>query len=68
MHSYLVCQNTYDLLIYFIRFIAQVLADENNKEWAEMDKKWLEEQRREFHEMDENGDGLLTPDELLVEI
>jgi hypothetical protein len=55
-------------LIYFIRFIAQVLADENNKEWAEMDKKWLEEQRREFHEMDENGDGLLTPDELLVEI
>jgi Ca2+-binding EF-hand superfamily protein len=55
-------------LIYFIRFIANALAEENNKEWAEMDKKWLEEQRREFREMDENRDGLLTRDELLVEI
>lgn len=31
----------------------------------EMDKRWLEEQKREFHEMDENKDGVLTKDELL---
>jgi hypothetical protein len=32
-----------------------------------MDKRWLEEQKREFHEMDENNDGILIRDELLVE-
>ncbi|CAF2536738.1 unnamed protein product [Rotaria sp. Silwood2] len=42
-----------------------VLEDGGNKEWIEMDKRWLEEQKREFHEMDENNDGILTKDELL---
>ncbi|CAF0718914.1 unnamed protein product [Adineta ricciae] len=41
------------------------LEDPNNKEWAEMDKRWLEEQKREFHEFDEDNDGVLTRDELL---
>ena len=31
-----------------------------------MDKRWLEEQKREFHEMDVDGNGLLTREELLV--
>ena len=31
-----------------------------------MDKRWLEEQKKEFHEMDENNDGVLTKEELLV--
>ncbi|CAF3821286.1 unnamed protein product [Rotaria sordida] len=42
-----------------------IVEDQNKKEWAEADKQWLEEQKREFHEMDENGDGFLTKDELL---
>lgn len=33
-----------------------------------MDKRWLEEQKREFHEFDEDHDGVLTRDELLVRI
>ncbi|CAF2114736.1 unnamed protein product [Rotaria magnacalcarata] len=44
---------------------SSVLEDGGNKEWVEMDKRWLEEQKREFHEMDENKDGVLTKDELL---
>jgi len=44
---------------------SSVLEDIGNKEWIEMDKRWLEEQKREFHEMDENQDGILTKDELL---
>jgi Ca2+-binding EF-hand superfamily protein len=31
-----------------------------------MDKRWLEEQKQEFREMDEDKDGILTKDELLV--
>jgi Ca2+-binding EF-hand superfamily protein len=31
-----------------------------------MDKRWLEEQKREFREMDVNKDGSLTREELLV--
>ena len=49
-----------------ISFSASVLEDGGNKEWVEMDKRWLEEQRNEFREMDENHDGILTKDELLV--
>ncbi|CAF3037391.1 unnamed protein product [Rotaria sp. Silwood2] len=30
-----------------------------------MDKRWLEEQKREYHEMDKNNDGILTKEELL---
>ncbi|CAF4038002.1 unnamed protein product [Rotaria sp. Silwood2] len=44
---------------------SSILEDGGNKEWVEMDKRWLEEQKREFHEMDENKDGVLTKDELL---
>ncbi|CAF1347028.1 unnamed protein product [Adineta ricciae] len=44
---------------------SSVLEDGGNKEWVEMDKRWLEEQRNEFREMDENHDGILTKDELL---
>lgn len=44
---------------------ASVLEDGGNKEWVEMDKRWLEDQKREFHEMDENSDGVLTKDELI---
>lgn len=54
--------------MFFSIFLASVLEDGGNKEWAEMDKRWLEEQKREFHEMDENQDGILTKDELLVNI
>jgi len=43
---------------------ASVLEDSGNKEWAEMDRRWLEEQKREFHEMDENKDGIVTREEL----
>ena len=42
------------------------MEDDTNKEWVEMDKRWLEEQRREFREMDIDADGILTRDELLV--
>ena len=31
-----------------------------------MDKRWLKEQKEEFHEMDEDNDGMLSKDELLV--
>jgi len=48
-------------------FIARASEDEN-KQWAEMDKKWIEAQKNEFRELDENGDGILTKDELLVEM
>ncbi|UJR07816.1 hypothetical protein I4U23_012099 [Adineta vaga] len=44
---------------------SSVLEDGGNKEWVEMDKRWLAEQQREFREMDENHDGILTKDELL---
>ena len=44
------------------------MEDGGNKEWQEMDQRWLDEQKREFHEMDENNDGILTKDELLVTI
>ncbi|CAF4270263.1 unnamed protein product [Rotaria socialis] len=44
---------------------SSVLEDGGNTEWVEMDKRWLEEQKREFHEMDDNKDGVLTKDELL---
>ncbi|CAF1034990.1 unnamed protein product [Adineta steineri] len=44
---------------------SSVLEDGGNKEWIEMDKRWLEDQKREFHEMDEDKDGVLTKDELL---
>ncbi len=47
-------------------YLASVLEDGGNKEWIEMDKRWLEEQKKEFHEMDENNDGVLTKEELLV--
>ena len=46
--------------------LASALEDDTNKEWVEMDKRWLEEQRREFHEMDIDTDGILTREELLV--
>ncbi len=55
----------YNLWIFV--YLASVLEDGGNKEWVEMDKRWLEEQKREFHEMDENNDGILIRDELLVE-
>ncbi len=48
-------------------FIARASEDEN-KLWAEMDKKWIDAQKKEFRELDENGDGILTKDELLVEM
>ena len=31
-----------------------------------MDKQWLEEQKKEFPEMDENNDGVLTKEEFLL--
>ena len=46
--------------------LASVLEDPNNREWVEMDKKWLREQQEEFKEMDENKDGVLSKGELLV--
>lgn len=54
------------MLLFFSMILASVLEDPNNKEWIEMDKRWLKEQKEEFHEMDENHDGVLTKDELLV--
>lgn len=33
-----------------------------------MDKRWREQQKTEFREMDEDHDGFLTKDELLVKI
>jgi Ca2+-binding EF-hand superfamily protein len=47
-------------------YLASVLEDGGNKEWVEMDKRWLEEQKQEFREMDEDKDGVLTKEELLV--
>jgi len=49
-------------------FLANPLENEDNKnkDWIEMVKQWSEEQKIEFHEMDENEDGFLTRDELLV--
>ncbi|CAF0847364.1 unnamed protein product [Adineta steineri] len=41
------------------------LEDKDNKEWEEMDKRWLEEQKQEFREFDQNNDGILTKEELL---
>jgi len=49
-------------------FLAQQLEDSNDKEWLEMDRRWAERQKVEFHEMDENNDGVLSRDELLVYI
>ena len=68
LHFYLVSTNdsfSIDLFEIFL-YLASVLEDGGNKEWVEMDKRWLEEQKREFHEMDENNDGILTKEELLV--
>lgn len=52
--------------IHRFQFVASVLEDGGNKEWIEMDKRWLEEQKNEFREMDEDHNGVLTKDELLV--
>ena len=52
--------------MYDIFCLASVLEDKSNKEWIEMDKRWLEEQRKEFREMDGDGDGIVTRAELLV--
>lgn len=49
-------------------FLAQQLEDSNDKERLEMDQRWAERQKVEFHEMDENNDGVLSRDELLVYI
>ena len=66
LHFYLVSSNNvHSTRKYSCSFLASVLEDGGNKEWVEMDKRWLEEQKREFHEMDENGDGVLTKDELI---
>lgn len=46
--------------------LASVLEDPNNREWVEMDKKWLREQQAEFKEMDEDKDGVLSKGELLA--
>ena len=51
----------------YYSFIARASADEH-KEWAEMDKQWLAAQKKEFRELDENGDGILTKDELVVQM
>lgn len=48
----------------FVSMPETVLEDPSNKEWVEMDRRWAEDQKREFHEMDENGDGFLTEEEL----
>jgi hypothetical protein len=41
--------------------------DGNGKQaWSEKEKRWIDQQKIEFHEIDENGDGTLTRDELLV--
>ena len=69
LHFYLVSTNdsfSIDLFEIFL-YLASVLEDGGNKEWVEMDKRWLEEQKREFHEFDEDNDGILTKDELLVD-
>jgi hypothetical protein len=67
LHFYLVSLNIHLLILSMsIVYLASVLEDGGNKEWVEMDRKWLEEQKKEFHEMDENNDGVLTKDELLV--
>ena len=53
-------------ILSIIAYAASVLEDTGNKEWVEMDKRWLNEQKEEFREMDEDHDGLLTKDELTV--
>ena len=47
-------------------FAASVLEDTGNKAWVEMDKRWLNEQKEEFREMDEDHDGVLIKEELMV--
>jgi hypothetical protein len=49
-----------------IIFLAQQFDNENDKEWLDVDRRWAEQQRIEFHEMDEDKDGILSRDELLV--
>jgi len=69
LYFYLVYQNLEDLLIIFFFFSLANPIDNDDigkNEWAELDKKWSEQQRTEFHEMDEDNDGVLTRDELLV--
>ncbi len=66
MCFYLVCTNQINILLY--SFLAQQLEDSNDKERLEMDQRWAERQKVEFHEMDENNDGVLSRDELLVYI
>ncbi len=65
MHFYLVNICFLNIISKYFLFLASVLEDGGNKEWVEMDKRWLEEQKQEFHEMDEDNDGVLTKDELL---
>jgi hypothetical protein len=71
LYFYLVYQNFDDLLIILL-FVFFYLAnpidndDTGKKEWAELDRKWAEQQKIEFHEMDEDNNGILSRDELLV--
>jgi Ca2+-binding EF-hand superfamily protein len=65
LHFYLVNICFLNIISKYFLFLASVLEDGGNKEWVEMDKRWLEEQKQEFHEMDEDNDGVLTKDELL---
>ncbi|CAF3921609.1 unnamed protein product [Rotaria sp. Silwood2] len=41
------------------------MQNDRQSEWREADKEWLEQQKQEFNEMDENKDGILSKDELL---
>ena len=50
----------------FSLFVVLVLEDGENEEWAERGQPWSQIQRTEFQEMDEDKDGYLTRDELLV--
>lgn len=51
--------------IEIVLFIGLVL-EEGDQEWAETGQLWSKLQRTEFQEMDEDNDGYLTRDELLV--
>jgi Ca2+-binding EF-hand superfamily protein len=55
-------------LRYYLSFLANELEDLDDRQWVATNKRLFEQQKQEFQEMDEDGDGFLTKDELLVGI
>ncbi|CAF3596578.1 unnamed protein product [Adineta steineri] len=48
----------------FVYIPSNISTDKNDTTWSEMDKKFVDAQKTEFHEFDENNDGILTRDEI----